>query len=502
MRELPPGDTRRKTTAVATALDLQQARRCHFAAPLIATLKGTWAIIVFLIVTFFREISALKSAGTLLLFAALGLVVLLLLILVFNVLRWRRIYIYFSGRDLVVERRLAISQSRTTLRPESVASINIQQGVLERLFRVSRLQFDLNSAATADKTDFDLIFSTAVALAYQQELERLRMTAEVAADPVQQDMRAASEFLILRRFTCKEVARHALLGTSLWSIFYTLVSVPLYFSLSLEEALAEGMDLSMLIGLVIAFGPVFSQMISPLFRYYGFTLARLGNDRVQISYGLFTRRQFTLPLAKTNAIVLRQPFFARLFGLSYGEIINVGMGDAAEGIAPAFCLLTDVREMSLLLDQIAPQFRLEQDILASPKKALPISLLRYAPWALAGVAAAVLFARWWIGLIWFCLLMVSALFSWRTKGLCLMEDRLAICNGIFNKRTIITFYAKLQSLKIVDNPLARRLGLAWGVATILAEAASRTNTIGCFSAAELDSIAEKMLCYDSNGLQR
>ena len=93
MRELPPGDTRRKTTAVATALDLQQARRCHFAAPLIATLKGTWAIIVFLIVTFFREISALKSAGTLLLFAALGLVVLLLLILVFNVLRWRRIFI-------------------------------------------------------------------------------------------------------------------------------------------------------------------------------------------------------------------------------------------------------------------------------------------------------------------------------------------------------------------------------------------------------------------------
>ena len=83
-----------------------------------------------------------------------------------------------------------------------------------------------------------------------------------------------------------------------------------------------------------------------------------------------------------------------------------------------------------------------------------------------------------------------------------MEDRLAICNGIFGKRTIITFYAKLQSLKIVDNPLARRLGLAWGVATILAEAASRTNTIGCFSAAELDSIAEKMLCYDSNGLQR
>lgn len=483
---------------------LYTERRCHFASVIISTLKATWMIIVVLLVNFFRQIQQAAAAGIpsfMLLLSGAALVLVLGAIFLIYTLRWRRTYVYFSGHDFIVERRLAISQSKTTLRPETVASINVQQSLLERVFRVSRLQFDINSAANADETDFDLVFDTETALAIKREMERLR--ALVGEGIAAEDNTAAAPALtVLRRFSGWEVARHALLGTPLWGIVYTLISVPLLLATMLDDVSGRSLNLGTLFSILIAVGPMLSQTVSPFFRYYGFTLARQGADRVVISCGLLTKRQFTLPLEKTNAIVLRQPFLSRAFGLAYGEIINVGMGDVEEGISPAFCLITNVREMNELLYHVAPQFIIDCDIIASPRPALPLQLLRNAVPGAVVLAVSSCFGLWWAGLLFLLLLLVCAWASWRTKGLSLMHDRLAITTGIFAKRTIVTFYARLQNLRMASGPLARRRGLAHGAVTILSGVVNRNNSIGYFPTTAFSIIAGEMLRFDSTGETR
>lgn len=479
-------------------LDLRQERRCHLSSVLTATLKATWMVIAALAFSGYNMIADIAEEGISWnygLLAAGGLLLLVLAVFIYNFLLWRRTYVRFEGHNLVVERRLALRQSRTTLRPETVASINLQQNILERMFATFRLQFDINSSATADKTDFDLVFSQEVALAIKARLEQAGgepAAAEMAVD-------GSSDFGVIRRFRFGAVLRHALLGTPLWSVIYTLISVPLLLWGLLDDI--SGFSGRTLVSMIVALWPLVVQTIGPLFRYYGFTLARRGND-VIVSCGLLTKRQYTLPLDKTNAIVLSQPFMARAFGMGYGEIINVGMGDVQDGIAPAFCLITDEREVQALLYQVAPQFSVLRPPTPSPRPALAVHLLRWGLFGLAGLAAGIIVGYWWAGAIFLLLLLTSGWAAWRTKAIDLMEDKLAVTSGVFGKRTFITFYSRLQDLLRLNGPLARKLGLAYGCVTILSDSTHRVNNIGYFPLATFDQISQAMLSFDSNGNER
>lgn len=91
--------------------------------------------------------------------------------------------------------------------------------------------------------------------------------------------------------------------------------------------------------IALVFFPAVYQFIRPFFLYHHFRVRKHG-DHLYVSYGLISTQHFSLPLDKTNGIIIRRPMLARLFNLCYGEIINVGMGDSEENQG-AYFLFTD-----------------------------------------------------------------------------------------------------------------------------------------------------------------
>lgn len=476
-------------------------RRCHYSSFIIHTVKTMWmfltAIVVFIIQTGESDELLTEMSGYRLWFF-LGLVALTVGAFVFNFLRWRRTFISLDEENLVVDRR-TINKKKTTVKRSTISTVNIRRGILEKCFGVSRLQLDINSAATADQTDFDLIFSQKEALEIRALLLP-RPETEANEEVSPEDTAAvqtAQPFQAEGRFICSfsfgQVLRHCVLSLSPGSILAALSGFIVWFWLSGDETIQN----ASLLPVLVMVCPALWQSVRPLFLYQNFRLTKSGKQ-LGVSCGLVSTQQFSLPLDKTNAIVIRRPMLARPFGLCSGEIINIGMGDSQSQQAPVFCLLTTPAEMHRILMEIAPDYATASQSpdcprpTRSPQSALLPVMLTWALWGLVALALSVFLEKWWAGALALAFFLLCAWFQWRTKELAFFEDKLSVTTGIFSKRNITADYAKLQLLRRKCGPVSSRLGLRKGSVGILASAAYQNNNIGYFPAADFDRIQDEI----------
>lgn len=508
-------------------------RRCHYSTFIINTLKAIWAVLAVIIAIIIQSGDSeemLSEIGGYRFWVFIALVALAIATLVINFIRWRKTFVYLDEENLVVDKR-TINNSHTVVKLSTIASVNIRQGILEKLFGAYRLQLDINSSATADSRPFDLVFAKKEALAIRAQLlagaaagkaspadglsTAQRMAADANTSPdagslADGELPAGSasssaavpneatatwdEGELICQFRFREVIRHCLLSLSLVSIIGAATGFVLWF---ISSGISDGKSISWL-PIALVFFPAVYQFIRPFFLYYNFCVRKQGNH-LYVSYGLIATQHFSLPLDKTNGIIIRRPMLARAFNLCSGEIINVGMGDNEENQAPVFCLLTSPHQMQSIIAAIAPSYAeaaqagSASPLIRSPKAALAPTMVKWGLLGLLGLAAAIAFGKWWIGAIILAFCLLCAFWQWKTKELALLDKKLSISSGIFSKRNITIDYERLQSLSRFVDPISRRYHLTRGMVTILAAAANRANTIGYFPNTYFDRIEEEIL---------
>ncbi|NLF79775.1 MAG: PH domain-containing protein [Clostridia bacterium] len=481
-------------------------RRCHYSMFIISTIKSIWAVLTAII--FFlidaglsRDMLSGMSRTQILIFVAL--LAMALLVLIVNFLRWRKTFVYVEGDNFVVDRR-TINRSKSTVKLSTIAAVNVRQGLLERLFGSYRLQLDINSAATANKTDFDLVFTKREAHALRARLiadsgqqaaaPGLSAGGERGGDQLCQAMESAPAADMLCAFSFSQVMRHCLLSLQVSGIFFAAIGIGGWFWNSGATAGAQISSLALL----MAFLPPLYQMVTPFFRYQNFRVLKRGGY-LEVTYGLIATQHYSLPLDKTNAIIIRRPMLARFFGLCSGEIVNVGMGDAKENQAPLFCLLTTPAELRRVIAAIAPAFAETAEggrawpLPRSPRQALLPALISWGLPGLAALLIGIIWGKWWAGAAVCVLLLLAGYLQWRTKELVLLTDKIGISSGIFAKRSITADYAKLQCLTRKQGPISRYLGLSRGSVTMLAQSNNLLNPIGYFPSSQFDRIGEEMV---------
>ncbi len=477
--------------------------RCHFSMFITRTLKTAWAVIAALIAFLLQsgsgdELLRTFSRWQILIFVAM--LTLLLVILIFNFLRWRRTFITINDENVIVDRR-TINKNKTTVKISTISSVNLKQGILEKLFGTYRLQLDINSSATADKTDFDLVFTKEQAKAIRAMIiGREEVVAAAQTDMPTVDENAeyvpsqlASGGELICQFSFGQVVRHCLLGLSITS----LVAATFGFLIWLWSANLGAGKVSW-IPILVAVFPAVYQLIKPFFLYQNFKVVKRGKY-LDVSYGMIVTQHFSLPLDKTNAIIINRPVLARIFNLCCGEIINVGMGDSESNQAPVFCLLTTPRQMHEIILAIAPGYAPSAEVgearphQRSPRQALWPVMAHWLICGLIAAAVALIFGKIILAVILMAFAVLSGYLSWRTKEMALFADKISISSGVFAKRNITVEYGRLQRLMRKTNPLSRRFHLAHGNLSILATAINQSNHIGYFDESHFDRIEEEIM---------
>ncbi len=496
--------------------------RCHFISVISKTFRSIWFIIAMFLFSFLDLIKDIKmqSIPSKSIFIGLGIFLLIILIVfTFNLLRWWKTKIYIEDDMLIVERN-QVSQSKTTVKLSGISTVNLQQNIFQRIFDVYTLQLDINSSVTANKTDFNLMFGDEIALEFRDYIlkyidETNRSTTNTTYD-MDSDIKQStndesplpnndfmdsnlntSDSETIISFSFKEVMRHCILSFSfLGGVYSVALLTTAVFAVTSNENTSLATLWPAIFSLVLAIVPFVYKSLTAFLLYHNFVLEKKGS-KLCVSYGLFTRKQFTLPLDKTNAIVIKQPFQARPFNLCYGEIINVGMGDSAENQVPIFCLLVKYEQLQEIINSIAPKLVLTEPNEKSPKTALYTILLKWLFWGILFLIGFSIFHKWWIGAIIIALFTVLGILSYNTKGLNLYENKVSITTGVFDKRTIIIPYSKLQNISSKYGPIGKKFNISKGSVTILASFANCFNQIGYFENEKFEQLSAKIVSVES-----
>lgn len=469
----------------------EQGIRNHFSSVIVDTIKGIGAVLLIALFNVADEISSVledfSRVGIFEVLMAIGIfLAILLAAFVFNFLRWRKTYIIIDDENLIVNKNFLINKKVTTVRLTSIATVNFQQGIPERIFGTYRLQVDINSSVTADSTDFNLVFAKDVAEEIKAKLtEHLDEDSEVNSETL------TSESILIYRFSFLEVLRHCFLNISgLLIIIMTAVIVVTVF---VDIILGDGT--TSLIGTVISLlalvVPMIWSMLHPLVKYQNFKIEKTGN-RAVISYGLFTKRQYNVPLDKTNAVIVQQSPLARIFGLAYGEILTVGMGEEEEDTSPIFCLMIAPDKLREIIAKLRPDLLVNGEGEKSPNKAYIPTCIPYLIFGIGFTVAVSFFGLWWLSIPVTAFMFFSAWLSVKTKSLAVLNDKTVITSGVFRKRMLIVPNRKIQNMDVKCGPISKRLGIAQGSVNVLAASFYSIHEIGYFDEERFDTLIEKI----------
>lgn len=426
---------------------------------------------------------------------------------IYYLLVWAKTWICVDEHSIVVE-QLTLNRKIHTIGMENVSNVNLTQNLLQRLLGVYVVKLDTNSTTTAENTDVnivlgkerafwlrDKVMSRAAKPGGTQSLRERQEQQEQQGRQEQQEQQREKRPALEYSFGALAVR---------WIFMCNLLAVLVLAACSILPAVME--QPSGLVVLLLWAGIIWN-LVSGLIRFYDFRAYRRGNE-LQISYGLFNRREFQIPVEKISAIRIRQRCLARAAGRSTVELVCIGLGD--EKKEGAQLILAEkpeklVRDMERLL----PEFRETLEIGLHRQKSsawlamLPGMAVFLA--ILAAVAAGVTAAEAEWGAYAPLAAGGAGIFYLVCKGLSFGTRRLGIgtghvvtVSGCFERRMVCIPYQKLQNMKIEQGVIARRLKLCKGELHIWAAALESVYVTGYFPPEQMEQLHRGLLGKTEN----
>ena len=325
---------------------------------------------------------------------------------------WLRTRYWVEGDELRVDTGVVYHQSRR-IRVDRLQGIDVVQPFVARLFGLAELKMDV---AGGDR-EGSLAF---LPLADAHELRDVLLARRDAAHPWSPPGPGGSPL--------EQVIARLDLGTLLLSmllswetVFLLLGGVVVSLALLVEGTLVVAPGLPVLGGFVLL-------QLRKLSAYYGFVVAQT-DAGLQVRRGLLERSTQTIALARVQGVVVSEPVLWRPRGWARLDVSIAGYGSGAE---------PEGGPSATTVMPVAPRPLVE---------ALARHLLRGADDQLA-LSPPARAARW--------LDPVAA----RAMAAGTGRDLVGCREGWLTRRTHLVPHARVQSVRLTQGPLQRRLGLA------------------------------------------
>jgi len=430
-------------------------------------------------------------------FGGVAFILVIAVVLVVSFIFWRKTFFYIAGNNFIYERRTLFKKT-SKLPIANIATVNIQRSVFERLVGTSKVKLDLNSSHTANRTDFVFVLNTAAAEQLRDNLTLLKAQAHNTL-PINGNMDMAAALPALKQevisFSIAEVVRHKLLSlTILQSIaaIFVVFGTP-YFDAGSAWSLQSALTVALFT--FAGGGAVFIWGVANL---AGYTVER-DDKNIYINCGLVKKTGYTFAVEKINAVFVKQPVLARIFGLYSIEVAVVGLGNE-KAETPKLCLLVSKSQMESVLLKCSPDFECTGVPVPSHKAALIPASLQAAVLTLLTIAVYpwLYYYTFFACLIVFIAAALGGWLSYKTKTLAFDDDVFHYSKGIFAKQKAMFKYGDIQDTRILTNFVLRRMTVGRMGLNILSGAKLKAHKTGYFKLPNFEAVSSKMVEHEDS----
>lgn len=500
---------------------MENKKRNHISIVIEQSLGGILALLLILVTQGDDIIEIVKELASrsiwYILIAFFILVLAFGLVFIRNLLIWRKTYIWVENDNIIVERN-TIFHKKNVYQIAHVSNIDLEQNVFEHAIGTCKIKIDTNSSITATKTDIKIVFSMEEAEAFKANIlgeealsaqeghEEIELSK---VDPMSEQVTHQADARDKVHYTAIETLRNALVGLHPLSIVAIVMFIGIGLFMS-REGNENGPMKESWMTFISSAAPSIIVIIQSIYSYfrrfadtYDFHVRREKN-RIFIEQGLLNRSRKTIPLEKINAIMIKQPFFARVFGLYQVELVNIGMGnDEKEN---SYLLLATKRDqLEVYMKALLPEYEkvIEQE-LKRPSRLFYLHSL-YA-WlipllCIIGIGYYTIIYRELLPSVVFysgtAIIVVGyalvTVLRYQASGYALDESYMSMSRGIFTRTLTMVFYERIQNISISRPLISHITGLCDVDLSIIADAEHTVIDMPLMTECMSDRLIEKMM---------
>lgn len=369
--------------------------------------------------------------------------VFVVLIPLWSLIRWYKTCFYIDGEHLVCERN-TLMKKNSRLPLSSIATVNLERNIFERIVGTAKIKLDINSAATASQTDFTFVLSLEKAKALEAAL--------LSAKKEEQANTETKETVFA--FTNAQAVRHVFLSQPV--VQFMGIAALVVIGAFLDREFLGGDMLTRtapILGLSLL--GWLAKIVMQIMSACQFKIERDENN-IFISSGLLRKKNYSFEKEKINALTVRRPVLARLFGLAFAEVAVIGLGNDKKE-TPQISLLVKENELEKILAVCASDFNCTGEKIPEHKTGLIASMAKYLlGFGAVGVAAAFV----WLPLCPVIILLgaLFAVFSHKAKALCADENIFSYSQGFLSRKSCFFKYGDIQTVHFSSNAIMKRFG--------------------------------------------
>lgn len=383
----------------------------------------------------------------------IGFGVIILFVIGSAVLSWFRFTYWVENGELRIESGLFVKKKQY-IRFERIHSVNISEGLVQRLFGLAKLQIE---TAGGEQADVEL------AAINKKEAKNIQLTLaegkrEKVNDTEHEEIRTESIFqqtfpqLFLMAATSGGVGVVFSTAAAFISQFDEIIPFDKVFS-GFEHVL-EASYIFITILVVSAF--IIAYILATLgivLKYGHFTLKKNGEELI-ISRGLLEKRQITIPAKKIQAIRISENLLRQPLGLAsvYIEYAGGSAKDLENAKIMLFPLIKK-KDLHRLLEAFVPGYQYDADMKGLPKRAFSRYLFRHSFLAVLIMAACIWLFRPW-GFLSLVLVPISCLWAYlkfREAGWSISGNQLQVTFRIISKQSYLFHKNRIQAITYSTN---------------------------------------------------
>lgn len=504
--------------------------RNHVSVILEKSLKTIGTIVAIFLFNMISDLGVEGVTATDILFLVGIFVVALGAVLGYQAFIWAKTYISIEENTLVVERN-TLNKERNTIGLKNVSNVNLEQNLLEMILGTCKVKLDTNSLSTANETDVNIVLKKADAENFRRIVlaKAEGQEVQIAGDGLSADVQVVSEIVENGQdnITAHNEQTTTTEGTTLIGdigdiILHALFSIRIYLILLLigiiylqiwniteqgVAALGESL-IEIAISLFVAFyfaAIIIWNIVKEFIKYLNLRIERK-KDKVFLSYGLFKRKAYSVPVDKINGIRLIQTPIARMAKRYMVEIINVGMDDEESEANTFFLPYAKKEKIKEQLQMLLPEFDGALDI--QEERQPKVTWLLSLPWLflyiVITVVAYIVVATYtpdadlkgeviFVAVVIAIWRLITKLAGFLTKGIKVDEKFLKIVDGGFAKRTLFVKYDKIQYITGKQCIIARHFKIQKGSISLLASIKNCIHELPYFKENDMEVLKNKLI---------
>ncbi|SDP95417.1 putative membrane protein [Litchfieldia salsa] len=426
-------------------------KRMHPIAAVITFIHRIRELIIPLLFFIFiggRDVSPLVD-----LLQVIGLILLFLGLLISGFLHWYRFTYRIEEGEFRIEYGVFVRKKRY-IPIERVQTIDVTSGVIQRLFKVVKVQVQTAGGGLEPEAVLTAIT--------EEEAEKLQSLIKISSKNQNQESIEEKGSTVVYKMSQKELLISATTSGGIGIVLSGLIAIFTQVDeLIPYDRVFEGLNDFVQLNMVIYFilllfiFLVLAWLIGMLiivFRFANFSVEKLEQELV-VTQGLFEKRKLTIPLKKIQGVRIVENPFRQFLGYATVYLENAGgsIEDKGEGFSTILFPLIKKSDLANRIEQFIPDYNEEIKFIPAPRGSLIRYVLRAILPAILFIFPIMIFFQPWG--YWSLLILPLALLlgyiRYRDVGIGLggQEQHLGLRYRLFSRVTVILKKKRIQSLQ-------------------------------------------------------